>query len=79
MLNLLAAFPDASDAGMEAKRCGIGPRQANRGAGTPIKTATKLADRANRFANAGYGRRWIQLDQAAVRDPCEQAYPTTTD
>ena len=79
MLTYWLPSPDASDAGMEAKRCGIGPRQASRGAGTPVKTATKLADRANRFANTGYGRRWIQLDQAAVRDPCEQAYPTTTD
>jgi hypothetical protein len=41
--------------------------------------ATKLADLANRFANTNYGRPRMQLDQAAVRDPSEQACPTTTD
>ena len=39
--------------------------------------ATKLADLANRFDNTNYGR--PRMDQAAVRDPSEQACPTTTD
>ena len=41
--------------------------------------ATKLADLANRFDNTNYGRPRMELDQAAVRDPSEQACPTTTD
>jgi hypothetical protein len=35
-----------------------GPGQASHGAGPPFKTATKLADRANGFADTGYGRPW---------------------
>jgi hypothetical protein len=31
------------------------------------------------FANNRYGRPWIQLEQAAVSDPCEQVCPTTAD
>jgi len=41
--------------------------------------ATKLADLANGFANNNRGQAWMQLEQTAIYDPSERAYPTTTD
>ena len=48
-------------------------------ASQPVKREIKLADLTNGFANNRCGRLRMQLDQAAVRDPGEQAYPTSTD
>ena|SRR5215475_10410954 len=39
----------------------------------------ELSDLANGFANTGSGRTRMQLDQATVRSPCEQAHPTSAD
>ena len=40
---------------------------------------TMLADLANGFANNGPGQLRMQLDQAVVCCPCEQACAATTD
>ena len=42
-------------------------------------SATTPTDLANGFANNRSGWRWMELDRAAARDPCEQACGTTTD
>ena len=55
------------------------PGRASRGGVQPISRTTKLADLANGFANNGYRRARMRLDQAAARNPCEQAWLTTTD